>query len=250
MPAGGGDLEGEAAGRVPAHVGQVGRGRSARRRRGRGGRGPRALAPEGGEQLAEVGHGADHVAADERASAAHSAGTTTASVASAPTRGTIPGTRRTEPSRPSSPTKPMPATASGASSPPATSTPTAMARSTPAPFFFRPDGARFTVTLRGGHGTSAVEKAARARSRASRQAVSGRPTTVKAGRPLPTWTSTVTGWPSTPRRVADGMVASTGLLPGCGSEGEGRAPAARASGGGYAGGVTGTPGGTGGPAAG
>ncbi len=55
-----------------------------------------------------------------------------------------------------------------------------------------------------------VSSAARTRSRASRHDVSGRPTTVKHGRPRATWTSTVTGMPSTPTRVADGTVASMG----------------------------------------
>ena len=43
----------------------------------------------------------------------------------------------------------------------------------------------------------------------SRTAASGRPTTWYAGRPDETWTSTVTGWPSTPMSVALRTAAST-----------------------------------------
>src|SRR5207248_243501 len=43
----------------------------------------------------------------------------------------------------------------------------------------------------------------------SRHAASGSPTMVNPGRPVETWTSTMTGRPSTPNRVADGMVAIT-----------------------------------------
>ena len=50
--------------------------------------------------------------------------------------------------------------------------------------------------------------AARTRSRASRHEVSGRPTTVNPGSPSATWTSTETGWPHTPTRVAERTVAS------------------------------------------
>src|SRR5205823_5055974 len=52
------------------------------------------------------------------------------------------------------------------------------------------------------------------RSRDSRQAVSGRPTTLNAGSPLETWTSTATGRPSTPSSVAEGTMASTAQLLG------------------------------------
>ena len=83
-----------------------------------------------------------------------------------------------------------------------------MARSRPAPTLRTPDGARFTVVRRLGHPSELVSSAARTRSRASRQAVSGWPTTVKPGRPVATWTSTRTRVASTPSRVAAGMVAS------------------------------------------
>ena len=51
--------------------------------------------------------------------------------------------------------------------------------------------------------------AARTRSLDSRHASSGRPTTLNAGRPLETCTSTETGRPSAPSNVADGTMAST-----------------------------------------
>jgi hypothetical protein len=69
------------------------------------------------------------------------------------------------------------------------------------------DGARLTVTRRNGHGNPLDNNAARTRSRDSRHDVSGNPTTVKPGKPFETWTSTVTGRPSMPSNVADGMVA-------------------------------------------
>ena len=65
-----------------------------------------------------------------------------------------------------------------------------------------PDGARLTVTRRRGHGSPLERRAARTRSRDSRTAASGRPTMVKPGRPLETWTSTETDWPTAPVRVA------------------------------------------------
>jgi hypothetical protein len=84
-----------------------------------------------------------------------------------------------------------------------------MARSRPAPTLRTPGGARFTVTRALGHASRLDMSAARTRSRASRHVVSGRPTTVNAGSPLDTWTSTRTGRPSTPSRVADATDAST-----------------------------------------
>jgi hypothetical protein len=74
----------------------------------------------------------------------------------------------------------------------------AIGRSRPAPLFLIPDGARLTVTLRSGQGSPLESSAARTRSRDSRTAVSGRPTTVNAGRPFETWSSTETDLPSTP----------------------------------------------------
>jgi hypothetical protein len=127
------------------------------------------------------------------ASPADATGTTTVVHATASTSGTTPGTGRIVPSRPNSPTKPMAATSSGWSCSLATSTPTAMAKSRPLPILRVPEGARLTVMRRTGHWAPAAMTAARTRSRASRQAVSGRPTMVSPGRPTPTWTSTVTG---------------------------------------------------------
>src|SRR4029077_8435150 len=75
-----------------------------------------------------------------------------------------------------------------------------------------PEGARFTVTRRFGQATSLDNRAARTRSRASRHTASGKPTTLKPGRPWPTWTSTVTGRPRAPSSVADRIVASTTYL--------------------------------------
>ena len=121
----------------------------------------------------------------------------------------MPGTRRIDPSSPSSPRNASPASRSGSIAPPATSTPTAIARSSPAPVLRTPEGARLTVIRFMGQVRSLERSAARTRSRDSRHASSGSPTTLNAGRPLATWTSTETGRPSAPRSVADGMMAST-----------------------------------------
>ncbi len=69
-------------------------------------------------------------------------------------------------------------------------------------------GARFTVRRQSGQGNPLDRMAARTRSRASRTAASGRPTMVKPGRPLETWTSTDTGCPTAPLSVAEATVAS------------------------------------------
>ena len=148
------------------------------------------------------------------ASGTQAGGTTTAGAASASVRGRAPGTERIVPSRPSSPMNAQPLTVADSSSPVATSRPTAIGRSSPAPVLRTDEGAKLTVTLRSGQGSPLESRAARTRSRASRQAVSGNPTTAKPGRPLETCTSTRTGRPRTPRRVADGMEAIMSGAPG------------------------------------
>ncbi len=85
-----------------------------------------------------------------------------------------------------------------------------MGRSSPAPPFRTLDGARLTVTRFSGQVSPVESIDARTRSLDSRHAASGRPTIVKPGRPLDTWTSTATGVPSTPNSVADGTMAITG----------------------------------------
>src|SRR5713226_9628906 len=87
----------------------------------------------------------------------------------------------------------------------------AIGRSSPAPPFLIPDGARLTVTRRSGHDRPLDNNAARTLSRDSRTAASGRPTTVNPGSPLETWTSTETLTPSTPIRTAEGMAAIIAL---------------------------------------
>jgi hypothetical protein len=71
-----------------------------------------------------------------------------------------------------------------------------------------------TVTRRDGHDRWLDKRAARTRSRDSRTAASGNPTMVKPGNPAETWTSTETGRPSTPYRVAEAMHASMAGTPG------------------------------------
>ena len=146
------------------------------------------------------------------ASRADATATTTSSASTTSTMGTVPGTARTAPSRPSSPRKPTPSTRSGSSCSDATSTPTAIARSSPLPPLRVPDGARLTVIRRVGQSRPLDSSADRTRSRASRHDASGKPTTAKPGRPFETWTSTLMGRPSTPSTVAVGTMASIGSL--------------------------------------
>ena len=143
------------------------------------------------------------------ASATDAAGTTTVFVLAASTRLTMPRTGRRAPSRPSSPKKARSSSWSPGTWSDAASTPMATARSRPDPALRSDDGARFTVIFRPGKVNPALVTAARTRSRASRQAVSGRPTMLKPGRPVLMWTSTRTAWPSMPRRHAEEMDAST-----------------------------------------
>ena len=65
-----------------------------------------------------------------------------------------------------------------------------------------------TVILRMGQGRPLDRMAARTRSRASRTAASGRPTMVKPGSPLETWTSTETPRPTAPLKMAEATEAS------------------------------------------
>ena len=87
------------------------------------------------------------------------------------------------------------------SSPSAATTATAIARSKLGPDLRSDAGARLTVTRFCGKLTPEFARAARTRSRDSRTARSGSPTTEKAGSPRRMSTSTVTGTPSTPSRA-------------------------------------------------
>ncbi len=141
-------------------------------------------------------------------------GTTRPDGAAASARAIMPGMCRSEPFSPSSPQKERLSVQAGLSSPAATSRPTAMGRSSPAPPLRRPDGARFTTVLRSGHGRPLERMAARTRSRDSRTAASGRPTMVKPGRPLDTWTSTETALAVAPVRTAEWTAACCTVVNG------------------------------------
>ena len=141
------------------------------------------------------------------ASRTSQSGTTMPSGPAASARAIIPGTWRNEPLSPSSPQKERPSVDAGLSSPAATSRPTAMGRSRPAPPFRTPEGARLMTVLRRGHDSPLDRMAARTLSRDSRTAASGSPTMVNPGRPLETWTSTETGLPTAPVKVADATTA-------------------------------------------
>ena len=97
------------------------------------------------------------------ASQAQSGGTTMIGSAMASTRGTTPGTRRSDPSSPSSPRNAIPATSGGRSTSLATRRPIAIGRSKPAPPLRRLDGAKLTVIRRLCHGSSLELRAARTR---------------------------------------------------------------------------------------
>ena len=81
--------------------------------------------------------------------------------------------------------------------------PTSMGRSYTVPAFRRSAGARFTVMRETGKRKPQFFTAERTRSRASFTAVSGRPTTSKAGRPLERSHSAVTSYPVTPWRPSE-----------------------------------------------
>jgi hypothetical protein len=68
-------------------------------------------------------------------------------------------------------------------------------------------GARLMTVLRSGHDSPLDRMAAWTLSRDSRTAASGSPTMVNPGRPLETWTSTETGLPIAPVKVAEAMTA-------------------------------------------
>ena len=92
----------------------------------------------------------------------------------------------------------------------ATSTPTAMGRSSPAPPLRTPLGARFTVMRFCGQASPLDSSAARTRSLDSRQASSGRPTMVKPGQAVGRrGPRRCTGRPWAPSNVADETMAST-----------------------------------------
>ena len=142
-----------------------------------------------------------------RASDSASAGTTQSSSGKTPTIGAMPGTRRIDPSRPSSPTNARPRTASTGITSSATNSPIAIGRSRPEPVLRYDGGARLTVIFLSDQPKPDVMIAARTRSRASRHDSSGRPSIVNPGMPLATWTSTLTGCPRAPRIVAERIVA-------------------------------------------
>ena len=109
-----------------------------------------------------------------------------------------PETPRMDPSRVSSPSAVKPSIASSATTPMATNRPKAIGRSKWLPSFNRSAGDKFTVMRRGGSARPMAASAARTRSRDSATALSGRPTTVNAGRPLIICTCTSTATASTP----------------------------------------------------
>ena len=83
----------------------------------------------------------------------------------------------------------------------ATRSPSAIGRSKWLPSFCMSAGARFTVIRFAGSASPRPASAPRTRSRLSATALSGRPTTVNAGRPAPICTCTSTGSASIPRKA-------------------------------------------------
>ena len=115
------------------------------------------------------------------ASAALSAGTITRFTPahrSASTSDTVPGTGRTRPSSPSSPRTATSSSTPEGRPPSAHTSAIATANSSPEPDLRTDAGARFTVTRFIGYSNSEESSAARTRSRDSRPAASGKPTTV------------------------------------------------------------------------
>ena len=154
------------------------------------------------------------------ASAAFNSATMTlpnpASTAAA-TAGRTPRTGRSRPSKPSSPKNITPSTAALGTLPAAASTPMAMARSNQLPRLGKLAGESPTVIFRCGHSSPLLTIAARIRSRASRSAVSGRPTRIVPTRPFAMSASTSTTWPVTPTKATEWVRASGTATPprGC-----------------------------------
>ncbi len=141
------------------------------------------------------------------ASSAQARGTINALLARrvASAKGSTPGTARSLPSRASSPAHSTPSNASTGIWPDAARMPSAMGRSKRPPSLGRSAGARLRVMrLVLGKSKPALIKALRTRSRLSFTAVSGRPTSVRPGKPFARCTSTCTAGASnpTPARVA------------------------------------------------
>ena len=122
--------------------------------------------------------------------------------AAASTMGRTPRTGRSAPSRDSSPRSHACGVSAG-TSPAAISTPAAIARSRRAPSFRSSAGDKLTTMLLVSIWQPRWRIAARTRSRASRTAGSGRPTTARAGSPGRASTSTWTRRASTPRGTAE-----------------------------------------------
>ncbi len=134
---------------------------------------------------------------DQRARASRAGARCRASaIASAPCTG------RSWPPSESSPANSNASSRAASIWPAAARMPSAIGRSKRPDSFGRSAGARLTVTrLLCGNSRPLVCSAARTRSRDSLTSVSARPTSVKLGRPLARWTSTVTAGASRPRRA-------------------------------------------------
>ena len=128
--------------------------------------------------------------------------------AAAATAGSTPGTGRSRPSKPSSPKNITPSDAALGTVPAAVSSPIAMAKSNQLPRLGRLAGESPTVIFRCGHSSPLLTIAARIRSRASRSAVSGRPTRIMPTRPFAMSASTSTTWPVTPTKATEYVRAS------------------------------------------
>ncbi len=97
----------------------------------------------------------------------------------------------------------------GTTRPDASSTPSAMARSNPAPSLRTSPGARFTVTRLCGSSQPPLRTAVATRTLASMQAASGKPTRKNPGSPSARSTCTETGRAVAPSSAAQWSVAAT-----------------------------------------
>ena len=214
VAAGRGDLEGVAQVALPAQVGEVG----ARPPPGRGrAAGARAAAATSGPRPARAGGRGSRSGSPRCRPRAPPRGRSRPGRRSPPHRAHAPPRRsparprRRERSRRGPARRPCAGAlrAVHASCPEAVSSAAAIARSIPGPALRRLAGARLATIRRRGNSKPQLASAARTRSRASRTAASGRPTTEKAGSPRWTSTSTLTGRAEMPSRVNVCAVAST-----------------------------------------
>ena len=205
VPTGGRDFEGVAPEGLSPDIGQIGRVGRRQRRAARAGWPASRSGAQDLRQLGQRRHAMGRVAPDQGglADVAQRHDQLRAAPWRRPGR-SCPGTWRNEPLRPSSPQKASAVRAVRWELAGGHQHPDGDGQVEAGASFSHARRRQIDVTRRRGQGSPLESRAARTRSRDSRTAASGRPTMVKPGSPLETWTSTETGWPTAPVKVAAG----------------------------------------------